>query len=86
MSGAPSPSAYCWDRFHADVNAGKKVPLHMRHIDNYNKAQEEFFKSNPGARPDPIPKKDKIDEQAGQTNAATKADTTGTNTKEEEGK
>ena len=84
MPGAPFPSAYCWDRFHADVAAGKKVPLHMRYIDNYNKAQEKFFKDNPGSRPEPIPQKDKIDEQAGQTNAATKANTTDTNTKEEE--
>jgi len=84
MPGAPFPSAYCWDRFYADVNAGKKVPLHMRHIDNYNKAQEKFFKDNPGARPDPIPEKDKIDQQAGKTNAGTKADTTDTNTKKEE--
>jgi len=84
MPGAPFPSAYCWDRFYADVNAGKKVPLHMRHIDNYNKAQEEFFKSNPGARPDPIPEKDKIDQQAGKTDAGIKADTTDTNTKKEE--
>ena len=52
MHGAPFPSAYCWDRFHADVAAGKKVPLHMRHIDNYNKAQEKFFKDNSGARPE----------------------------------
>lgn len=52
MPGAPFPSAYCWDRFHADVAAGKKVPLHMRYIDNYNKAQEQFFKDNPGARPE----------------------------------
>ena len=52
MPGAPFPSAYCWDRFYADVNAGKKVPLHMRHIDNYKKAQEKFFKDNPGARPE----------------------------------
>ncbi len=84
MPGAPFPSAYCWDRFYADVNAGKKVPLHMRHIDNYNKAQEKFFKDNPGARPDPIPEKDKIDQQAGKTDAGTKADTTDTNTKKEE--
>jgi hypothetical protein len=81
---APFPSAYCWDRFYADVNAGKKVPLHMRHIDNYNKAQEKFFKDNPGARPDPIPEKDKIDQQAGKTDAGTKADTTDTNTKKGE--
>ena len=52
MPGAPFPSAYCWDRFHADVAAGKKVPLHMRYIDNYNKAQEKFFKDNPGSRPE----------------------------------
>ena len=84
MPGAPFPSAYCWDRFYADVNAGKKVPLHMRHIDNYNKAQEKFFKDNPGARPDPIPEKDKIDQQAGKTDAGIKADTTDTNTKKEE--
>ena len=84
MPGAPFPSAYCWDRFYADVNAGKKVPLHMRHIDNYNKAQDKFFKDNPGARPDPIPEKDKIDQQAGKTDAGTKADTTDTNTKKEE--
>ena len=53
MPGAPFPSAYCWDRFYADVNAGKKVPLHMRYIDNHNKAQEKFFKDNPGSRPEP---------------------------------
>ena len=81
---APFPSAYCWDRFHADVAAGKKVPLHMRYIDNYNKAQEKFFKDNPGSRPEPIPEKDKFDQQTGKTNAGTKADTTDTNTKKEE--
>ena len=84
MPGAPFPSAYCWDRFHADVAAGKKVPLHMRYIVNSQKAQEEFFKSNPGARPDPIPEKDKIDQQDGKTNAGTKADATDKNTKKEE--
>ncbi|MDI9396300.1 MAG: hypothetical protein QM531_00700 [Candidatus Pacebacteria bacterium] len=84
MPGAPFPSAYCWDRFYADVNAGKKVPLHMRYIDNYNKAQEKFFKDNPGSRPEPIPEKDKFDQQTGKTNAGTKADTTDTNTKKEE--
>ena len=91
MPGAPFPSAYCWDRFYADVNAGKKVPLHMRYIDNYNKAQEKFFKDNPGARPDtetnkPIPnaERKKIDEKFRTTNPATKADTTDTTTNKEE--
>lgn len=54
MPGAPFPSQYCWNRFHADVNAGKKIPLHLRYIVNYQKAQEEFFKSNPWARPEAI--------------------------------
>ena len=86
LPGAPFPSQYCWDRFSADCAAGKKVPLHLRYIVSAEKAQEQFFKSNPGARPNPIPQKDKIDEQAGQTNAATNADTTDKNTKKEEGK
>lgn len=68
MPGAPFPSQYCWNRFHADVNAGKKVPLHMRYIVNSQKAQEEFFKSNPGTRPSPHPEWDKIDEKFGRTN------------------
>ena len=54
MPGAPFPSEYCWARFRADCAAGKKVPLHLRYIVNYQKAQEEFFKSNPGARPEAI--------------------------------
>jgi hypothetical protein len=65
MPGAPFPSAYCWDRFHADVAAGKKIPLHMRYIVNSQKAQEEFFKSNPGSRPEEAkPDEAKPDEEA----------------------
>lgn len=52
MPGAPFPSEYCWARFRADCAAGKKVPLHERYIVNYRKAQEEFFKNNPGSRPE----------------------------------
>lgn len=53
MPGAPFPSQYCWDRFRADCAAGKKVPLHLRYIVNAQKAQEQFDRDNPGARPDP---------------------------------
>ena len=80
---APSPSQYCWNRFHADVNAGKKVPPHLRYIVNSQKAQEEFFKSNPGARPSPNPEPDKVDEKSGKTDSATNAETTGKNKEEE---
>jgi len=86
MPGAPFPSQYCWNRFHADVNAGKKVPLHMRYIVNSQKAQEEFFKSNPGARPSPTPEPDKVDEKSGKTDSSTNAETTGKNIKKEEEK
>jgi hypothetical protein len=86
MPGAPFPSQYCWNRFYADVNAGKKVPLHMRYIVNSQKAQEEFFKSNPGARPSPGPESDKVDEKFGRTNPATNADTADKDAKKEERK
>ena len=83
MPGAPFPSQYCWNRFHADVNAGKKVPLHLRYIVNSQKAQEEFFKSNPGARPSPNPEWDKM---FGRTNPSTKDESSNKDTREEENK
>jgi hypothetical protein len=86
MPGAPFPSQYCWNRFHADVNAGKKTPLYMRDIENSQKAQEEFFKSNPGTRPDPIPEKEKINGQAGKTNAATESADSGKEPQKEDEK